>query len=51
MQFFLYSFFKLSYKVQISIAMQSEVVAVFFFFFLRKEKKMVRNLRNVHDYG
>ena len=50
MQFFLYSFFKLSYKVQISIAMQSEVVAVFFFF-LRKEKKMVRNLRNVHDYG
>ena len=31
MHFFLYSFFKLSYKVQISIAMQSEVVAVFFF--------------------
>ena len=51
MQFFLYSFFKLSYKVQISIAMQSEVVAVFFFFFLRREKKMVRNLRNLHDYG
>ena len=49
MQFFLYSFFKLSYKVQISIAMQSEVVAVFFF--VRREKKMVRNLRNLHDYG
>ena len=49
MQFFLYSFFKLSYKVQISIAMQSEVVAVFFF--LRREKRMVRNLRNLHDYG
>ena len=49
MHFFLYSFFKLSYKVQISIAMQSEVVAVFFF--LRREKKMVRNLRNLHDYG
>ena len=44
MQVFLYSFFKLSYKVQISIAMQSEVVAVFFF--LRREKK-----RNLHDYG
>ena len=50
MQFFLYSFFKLSYKVQISIAMQIEVVAVFFFS-LRKAKKMVRNLRNLHDYG
>ena len=37
MQVFLYSFFKLSYKVQISIAMQSEVVAVFFFFEKRKE--------------
>ena len=49
MQFFLYSFFKLSYKVQISIAMQSEVVAVFFF--LRREKRMVRNLRNLHDYA
>ena len=48
MQVFLYSFFKLSYKVHISIAMQSEVVAVFF---SRREKKMVRNLRNLHDYG
>ena len=38
MQFFLYSFFKLSYKVQISIAMQSEVVAVFFFFFEKRKE-------------
>ena len=38
MQFFLYSFFKLSYKVQISIAMQIEVVGVFFFFFEKSKE-------------
>ena len=38
MQFFLYSFFKLSYKAQISIAMQIEVVAVFFFFFEKRKE-------------